>query len=280
MNTRKPLVAFIHVEKAAGTTFIHILRHNFFPGYADVRPFFQESNGLFTGKDLRLMRRVLPGLRCIGGHAVVPYSDLFVNEPDARLITILRDPVKRYMSQYQHWVEKKRIDISFEEFMGREEFWNFQTRKYAGEVDLGKAKEVLRSRFMLVGCVEKYDEFLVLLQHKLNDIGFDASYRPQNRAHNKIKVDDTLQRYREDIEARNSVDIALHKYVIDELFPSYVEAYGASFQEDVNAFKLRNETIGPPMLKRYLDYGIRKFYVEPVTGILRCLHGKPYRGSY
>ncbi|HMU91316.1 MAG TPA: hypothetical protein PKC33_11515, partial [Pseudomonadales bacterium] len=70
------LLAFVHIEKAAGTTFIHILRRNFFLRYLDVRPYGIESGGLFLSGDLRISTRILPGLKCFSGHAVTPYSDL------------------------------------------------------------------------------------------------------------------------------------------------------------------------------------------------------------
>jgi hypothetical protein len=276
----KPLVAFIHIEKAAGTTFIHILRHNFFLAYADVRPFFKESGGLFTDKDMAVMRQLMPGLRCLGGHSVVPYNNLLRSEPDAHLITIMRDPVKRYLSQYQHWVEKKKLDISFEDFLAREELWNLQTRKYAGEPSLEKAKKILRKRFLLVGCVEAYDEFLVMLQHKLSFMQFDASYRQQNLAHSKGRVDQTEERYRDQIEERNLLDIQLYQFVREELFPQYIEEYGAAFDSDVQVFQQHNLQFEPPMARRYVDYLVRKLYVEPVTGLVRKINGKPYEGSY
>jgi hypothetical protein len=69
LNKKNKITAFVHIEKAAGTTLNHILRHNFFLRYIDVRPFFKESKGLFLSKDLEVARRVLPGLSCISGHS-------------------------------------------------------------------------------------------------------------------------------------------------------------------------------------------------------------------
>jgi hypothetical protein len=59
-------VVFVHIEKAAGTTFIHTLRRNYFLRYLDVRPFSPASNSIFTARDLELSLRVNPWLMAFG----------------------------------------------------------------------------------------------------------------------------------------------------------------------------------------------------------------------
>jgi len=277
---KKKLLAFVHIEKAAGTTFIHILRHNFFLQYMDVRPFFKQSMGFFTSRDLNIVHKMLPSLRCISGHAVTPFSGLENSCFEVEYITIMRDPVKRYLSQYQHWVEKKKLDYDFEEFLELDELKNFQTKKYVGTDDLEKAKDILKEKFKLVGYVEAYDQFLVLLDSAFSDIEFDASYRRQNPAHNKISVKELKEKYIDRIEDNNKVDIALYEFVKNELFPSYIKEYGQSFNDDVEKFKASNEAFEPPRLRRWLDYLFRKVYVIPVSGLIRLFNGKPYLGSY
>ncbi|MES9970984.1 MAG: hypothetical protein ABW092_13200 [Candidatus Thiodiazotropha sp.] len=278
-STKNPMLAFVHIEKAAGTTFIHILRKNYFPKYADVRPFYELSGDVFSDRDFKLMKRLIPGLKCIGGHSVVPHSDMFRNN-NFQLVTILRDPIKRYMSQYQHWVEKKNISISFEEFLGYEELWNFQTKKISGDINIEHAKDILRNDFMLVGCVEKFDEFLVLLRYKLNNKPIDIRYWKKNIAHNKISVDGLIEKYRPEIIERNSIDIELHKFVLTELYSSYISEYRGSVSEAVENFKTKENTIGPSAVKLYIDYIFRKLYIETTTGIIRTINGKKYKGSY
>jgi len=274
------LLAFVHIEKAAGTTFIHILRHNFFLQYMDVRPFFKNSKGLFTHRDFNIAKKMIPSLRCISGHAVTPFSGLEKSCTEIEYITIMRDPVKRYLSQYQHWVEKKKLDYDFEDFLELEDLKNFQTKKYVGTDNLEEAKQLLSKQFKLVGYVEAFDQFLVLLSNYFSDINFDASYRRQNPAHNKISVKALEEKYRERIEENNKVDIALYEFVKNELFPSYIENYGSSFDADVTQFISNNKAFEPPKLKRWIDYLLRKSFITPASGLIRLLNGKPFMGSY
>ena len=273
------MLAFVHIEKTAGTSLIHILRHNYFMQYMDVRPFRKESKNLFTVQDMQLAKKVNPFIRAIGGHAVVPYNNLDKTAEEFRYITLLRNPIERYISQYRHWVEKKHYDTTIEQFMERRELWNFQTKKIAGTEDLEAAKHCLREKFLTVGVVEDFDEFLVLFKQAVGDKCFDMRYVIQNTAAKKSPITDIKERWFGEIQKRNELDIALYDFVVNELIPEQRKRYGRSFDADLNNFKQLNED-GPKMMKRYLDYILRKFYIEPVTGLIRMLHGKPYKGSY
>lgn len=193
----------------------------------------------------------------------------------------MRDPVKRYLSQYQHWIEKKNLDVDFRKFMEIEDLANFQTRKYAGRDNLDEAKRVLEQNFLLVGYVEAYDEFLVLLKKKLSKMNFCINYERQNLAMNLVQVGTILEEYAEEITERNKNDIALYEFVKQELYPRYKLEYAGDFQADLMNFIETKEQI-PVMdkTKSYIDYAFRKAYAEPVTGMVRLLNGMPYKGSY
>ncbi|HXV59090.1 MAG TPA: hypothetical protein VEK15_00240 [Vicinamibacteria bacterium] len=274
------LLAFVHVEKAAGTSFIHILRHNFFMRYLDVRPFDKGSRRVFRPSDLRVSLRVLPGLSCIAGHSVKPFAGLEDVVPGIRYITILRNPAKRYVSQYQQWVERLGKKLTFEEFLSTPTVENFQTKKFSETGDIDEALEVLSERLFLVGVVEQFDRFLVLLQKKLRPMDFDPRYRRKNLSGNKVTTGHLLERFKDDIEEKNVLDRRLYDFALRELFPRYVEEYGDRFELDVSEFRRTNSLAPPPMSKRYADYAFRKLYLQPVTGVIRRSHGMPARGSY
>jgi len=274
------VVAFVHIGKAAGTTFIHILRDNYFLRYLDVRPFWDESERLFGARDFVVSRRVLPGLSCIAGHSVKPYSDLENVVSNVRYITILRDPVKRYVSQYQYWVERMDKRLSFEEFLAIEGVVDFQTKKFSREGDLDEAKDVLSGKMFLVGLVEEFDQFLVMLRGKLSPQKFNPYYLTKNLARNRVKTTDLFERYHDAIRENNKLDLELYRFVKEDLYARYVDGYGDSFNDDVAEFKSQNALMGKTRLSQYLDYALRKIYLQPVTGAIRMLHGMPAKGSY
>ena len=72
----REILAFCHIEKAAGTSLIHVPRQVFASGYVDARPLTKSHDSFFGHADFELFNKLIPGIRCIGGHAVVPHSDL------------------------------------------------------------------------------------------------------------------------------------------------------------------------------------------------------------
>ena len=274
------LLAFVHIEKAAGTTLIHILRHNFFLQYLDVRPYSKESHGIFTASDLNIARKMVPRLRCISGHAVKPFSDLESCGIDIKYITLMRKPVDRYISQFKYWTDKLGKKLTFEQFLAHEKSWNFQTKKISGSEDVELAKSILAERFLLVGTVERFEEFLFLLRKRLEPTPFDARHRRKNLSRRNAQSGEFYQKYAVEIEARNTLDQALYDFAEATLFPRYVAEYGNNFQRDFDQFESSLELSDEPMLRRRIDYIFRKLYVEPVGGVVRIIHGLPAVGSY
>lgn len=272
----KRLLAFVHVEKAAGTSLIHVLRQLYCGAHLDVRPFSASSSSVFTASDLCTARRVLPGLRCIAGHSVVPWSDLC----DVDYVTLLRDPVKRYLSHYQHWVERKGCQLAFEEFLANDEMSNFQTKKIAGSDDLERAKGLLGERFLLAGCVEDFDAFLVLLARLTSQPHDRFFYTQENKALNTVIRKPDYEKYMPAIRENNASDIQLYGHVKEVFFPACVERYGADFKSDLDRFCVENTRRQGRNRRHVVDYLLRKAYLEPVTGLLRLANGLPYRGSY
>lgn len=277
---RGDILAFVHIEKAAGTTFIHILRHNFLMKYLDARPFSTKSEGLFQAHDYQIARRLLPGLRCMGGHAVKPFADLHDEDQRIKYITIFRDPCKRYVSQYQYWVERMGKTLSFEEFMAMDANRNFQTKKIAGSEDFDKAVAILENQMLLIGFVERYDEFLVLLKNKLVGEKFDPRYKRLNEARRSVSADDLLSKHRAQIEEINLIDLKLYQYALDNIYTNQVNDFNGDFGKTLHEFQEWNMKTGPVMWPRYTDYIFRKGYLEPITGMLRLKNGMPYKGSY
>lgn len=284
-GSNREFLSFVHIEKAAGTTLIHLLRGNFFMRYCDVKPFSKASNRVFSSDDLKKIKRFNPALRCIGGHAVKPFSDLRKVFPQVRYFTLLRDPIRRYLSQYQYWLERLEKKLSFQSFLDVEGSFNLQTKKIAGTDNLDLAKETLSKDFFLVGTVEAFDEFLILFRNKLKPFEFSPYYEVKNVGNNKSPIKKSLPeifvKYKDEIIKRNQLDIELYEYVKTVLLPKEKVIYGPNFDDDLNLFK--NSNNGYSLKNQIfldLDYVIRKCYYELIFGIIRKKNGLPPKGSY
>ncbi|UCF33779.1 MAG: hypothetical protein JSV78_00415, partial [Phycisphaerales bacterium] len=166
------MLAFVHIEKAAGTTVNHILARSFGLRHADVMAWRCRFADL-RAADLRGFRRMIPGLVSIAGHIVKPFNDLHLDCPSIRYWTILREPLARCASHYQYQVNFLNIPHSFEEWIADPRFQNFQTRKLAGVPDADAAIGIIKDRFVLVGLLEHFHESLLLLRAKLHDPRLD-----------------------------------------------------------------------------------------------------------
>lgn len=276
-----PLLAFVHIEKTAGTTLIYLLRSNYLFRYLDVRPLSSSSQRVFTAADLAKYLKLNPFLRCIGGHAVKPHSDLENLAPGIRYITLLRDPVKRYLSQYRYWNRIRHKGWDFERFLRQAPAKNMQTCKLAGGPDLELAKLTLSERFFFIGLVERFDEFLVMLSEKLRPEAFNPVYRRRNVGNTDRQLEDDLQeRYADDILANNMLDLELYRFVEQELLPRARHNHGPGLVAQVE--ELARIRAGARALdnRLLLDGLSRKLYYEPATSLMRRLNGLPAKGSY
>jgi hypothetical protein len=274
------LLAFVHIEKAAGTTLIHLLRHNYFLRYLDVRPYSANSAKLYTANDLMISRRMLPGLRCIAGHAVRPIADLESSGINIKYITLLRRPVDRYLSQYKYWTDKMGKRLTFEQFLDHRPAWNFQTSKISGHEDIELAKELLTEKFFLVGTVERFGQFLFLLKNKLEPAPFDVRHSRKNFTKRDGQAQELYMKFADEIEARNKLDWELYNYVETSLLPKFEGEYGENYQLDYKKFESELASAREPLILRGIDYFFRKCYVEPVGGVIRIFNGLPAAGSY
>lgn len=271
------MYAFVHIEKAAGTTLIHILRRNFFMQYADVRPLSQSSQSIFNGKDLKSYLKLNPFIECIGGHSVVPYNGLDEVCVDIQYFTVLRDPIKRYLSQYEYTVHNRGRNMSFEQFLEWESLWNLQTTKIAGVPDAQKAIDILNEKFLVVGTVDQFDLFLATLKQAVNNKSLDVSYDEKNIGV-KGNRGTNYEQYKDRILENNKQDVLLYDYCKNVLIPSQSKHF---FGDE--HFRPSQAQVGTSLLsklKSYSDYVFRKAYLEPVTGGIRKRSGLSPYGSY
>ena len=280
MKIYRPLLAYVHMERTGGTTLNSILRRNFLPWHLDVRPLSRQSEGTFRPHDLVRILRINPGLQCISGHSVTSWAALEDVAPNIHYITILRDPVKRYASHYIYWVERKRLRMSFREFASIETLHNLQTKKIAGRPDLELAKEIIRTRFLALGVLEEFDEFIVTLIARLRPVPFDGRYIRQNATRNVSAMNTLLAEHQDTIRKHNAIDVALYEWAVNVVLVNQKDEYGPTFAADLGQFVEVRKASAPAMWKSYVDYACRKLYFEPCIGARRLLGGLHYHGAY
>lgn len=278
-RTSRPILAFCHIEKAAGTSLIHILRRIFFLRYASVRPMHSRKQHYFTRRDLKTAKLLNPFLRAIGGHAVVPHGDLVENDASLQFITQVRDPVARAASQYRFRVNRMNFEADWRAFLDHPVATNFQVRKIAGRDDLDLAKNTIRERFLLAGTVENFDTFLVLLADRLDMPLHLFTYDVQNvgRTHQKL---DMPSGFFTRLKEQNQLDQGLYDWVNAELVPELIAGYSGNFANDLESFQILQRSSDRPLVGPLIDSVYRNAYLKPVSGLIRMANGLPYLGSY
>lgn len=233
-DQRYPLT-FAHIMKTGGQTFLAILRRNFGRRHCDM--LLKEDA---IPRDWKWARFCYPRALSISGHSITPYNEDFPRVfPEARLYTMLRDPLKRAVSHYQFRHQSGDRLPDFPEWV--DQYRNYQVRRLCGEENADKAIEVLEGRIGFTGLVERYDESLVLWRRWTGLPELDLAYVPVNRARSneirdRIDADDLS---REVLEECHVEDRKLYDHVRDVLFPKQLETFTGNLGEELAELETR-----------------------------------------
>ncbi|MFN3193068.1 MAG: sulfotransferase family 2 domain-containing protein [Aureliella sp.] len=229
----KPKLHFIHIPKTAGMSFVDaMIRLYGRDSYVDLVAKSKQAAGAlyreeFAAKNEYSFRHHLIayqmacGTGFISAHA--PFSvQLHDAFPEYHVVTVLRNPVERYLSEYYFNKTKKdghaKLDIGLEEFSetarGIEQgeiltkyICDSLGKHEANNNSLARAKEILKSRFEIIGFVERLHEFELALGTRLN---IKPSIRHLNKSAAGAK---TLSRHlRARIEKLCDQDLELYEF--------------------------------------------------------------------
>lgn len=227
-NTDREIFAFAHVPKTAGQLVRLLLRQRFGLRHMDVE---HRKTFVYRLRDFRADLRVCLSPRSIAGQALKPYTDF--GEFTDRMVwyTVLRDPVRRYVSQYMYDTEVMGWDYDIPGWIANADRGNMQLWTLAGCLDVDRGKEILE-KMRCVGLTEHLNESLLMIRERLGLRGFELTYsRPKNTAADRRGAD--RQRIREEFERRhdevldrNKLDIELYDYAVNEIWPRQVADYG------------------------------------------------------
>ena len=211
------MLCFVHIERAAGTTFHGILRNNFLNYLTLVpwNPWTNEEDSTFKKEDLRWLIRFTGVPKGIGGHTVRSYNGYEEVVPDVKYVTFLREPINRWVAHFQYQNDALNKNWTIEEFLGEKRLNNFMTKRIAGCYDVEKAKRFLSQHYLMVGLTERFDESLLIFKKRLGIHNFNICYEKKNVAKRnelkeKIMGDEDVIK---EIQKHNSMDMELYDYV-------------------------------------------------------------------
>lgn len=242
-RTMNPRIAIVHIHKTAGTTLSGVLKAAFGGRYCLVSA--RDTDAPFFGADdLRALRHLYPRLEVLMGHDIRPYGDLHESAPGLSYVTFLRDPVVRCASHYQYDVQVGGVDLPLEEWLTHEVSSNRQTRHLAGPgATASDAIDMVEDRIGFVGTVEQFDASLVMLAsfYGFPWLGYTRKWSAPADDIKRRLLDDPASS--EMLAEANREDLALYRYVADEVLPRQEAAYGPSLAADVDAFREGNRSV-------------------------------------
>ena len=267
MHTNSKTVIFIHIPKAAGTTFKEILWRQY--GYRNsfkvqpserTQPSLDKFRQFPESKKSRF--RLIYGHMPFGLHRWLPQS--------AAYITILRNPVERVSSEY-YYVLRTPIHPLNSELVGKNlslqdyirkmadmNTTNLQTRWVSGCVDfdsvmppyedlpanaLDLAKENIKNCISVCGLTERFDESLLLMQKILG--WKNVYYMRRNVGKRRASKDQLPAATLRLIEKQEEKDLELYEFAAGML-KEMLDAYGIR-AEHVRRFRTINRFLGTPV---------------------------------
>ncbi|SDN60223.1 Sulfotransferase family protein [Paenibacillus sp. yr247] len=151
-------------------------------------------------------------INCIYGHMYFGMHR-YLSKPYTYM-TMLREPIDRVISHYYYFLGKNhfKTDTSFEEFITKPKFFNFQTRYLSGGniPDLQLAKENIHNHFSIVGITEMFDESLFLMKKQF---GWEhINYAKKNVTASRPAKEQISKVFIDLIVKHNEIDIELYHY--------------------------------------------------------------------
>lgn len=137
------MYVFSHLHKAAGTTIVHLLRRSFGRRHFDTIP---GKGHIYLPGDLLEDSRRFGTPVSIAGHGLRPHVDYGELNREMHWYTIIRNPLDRCISHYQHQIQKMSRRCSFLEWISRDLHRNWMVYFYGGSDSLQKAVDAVSEK--------------------------------------------------------------------------------------------------------------------------------------
>jgi hypothetical protein len=239
------MIGVVHIYKTAGTTLASALKGSFGARHCDLLPLDPAAPHITVEELRRTMDRWYPRLDSILGHRLRIYSGLEALTGNIRWVTLLRDPIERTASQYQHDLQHDRIEMDFDTWISRDEVRDCQTRFIAGPTADSRAAIDLLERFAFVGRSDRFDESMILMTRALDmpEVSYTPKWvAPSNRIKDQLLSDpDTLAK----LASANKQDLVVWRHFVTQLFPRQRRKLGSDLDGALEALRARNQRITP-----------------------------------
>jgi len=223
---------FVHIPKTAGSSLSHALARHAAP-YRNIHPEPIDDGFPHLQKIARAVDRFLDDRKTIGylscsGHIRRDDFRRIAEAADgARLVTFLRDPVDRVISDFRYsrtpehpeWREViatyPTIETYVEDSRTQDKMWRFLVGDRRGPLDAGIAQ--VESGFAFVGTVEDYPLSFGVLFRMITNADVEPGPRvrlTETTEHNQVQVTPELRRR---IEELNPRDLALYRHFSGKL---------------------------------------------------------------
>jgi len=220
------MLAYCHIPKTAGTTLNYILRKNF--GNKLLATIERKGNN-YTHRDLKLDSLIYKDIKCISGHGLKPFIDYKEFNGEMKWFTFVRDPIKRFVSQYIHQntngLDKNNLTI--EAWAEKFHRSNWLVKWIAGEENLEKAIHIIEEKFIFIGLVEDFDSSLNLMKKSFSlDLNLDFGKSKMIVRDKSLKKELLIDRYNELLpfyKRQNNLDIQFYDYIKNNFIPRLKE---------------------------------------------------------
>lgn len=244
------MYAFIHMPKTGGSTLRHVLRCSFGAKHCDIKvpPSRRKGQEWIGPEDVILARRFYPRLAGICGHRVTCFKGLENVLPDLRYFTFAREPIRRFMSNYQHDLRDSGVrdaPDALRAFAADPRRRNIMARMLCGREDGAAAIQQLKEKRVFVGLTQWFDESFVMFARWLACPELKAGYSTRNQAPGSQRsVEQASHGLMDVVEDANREDLVVYRYVMDHLFPEQRRAYAGDLEREVEALRQRNQQGG------------------------------------
>ena len=267
MEVSRALI-FIHIMKAAGTSFNAVLEQQF---KADkIYSSYGVDLGEFERTFCQLTAEEQSNIELIRGHMIFGFHSFLPRA--ATYITLVRNPIDRVVSHYNYIMrrpEHPHHAIFKKEKLGLLEFakstWdpidtasNIQTRYIAGDLLsdplsstlLVKAKENLVKYFPVIGIAERFDESILLMQRAFG-WKYTRCFYPLLNMRRRNEVNGLDIKVKDAILEKNQLDVQLYELCLGR-FAQQVSA-AAITHENIARFARWNN-VAAPLIRAKIKY--------------------------